>query len=586
MEFRRCHAARRFVWPLAVFVSTVTLLASYSPAFVTGEPRPPHDLAPEKFRAFLPKLTGRTRIIVARSMGIAEMGGRRMPRATASYKYPHKRLTDMNLGADPNADGNEGTITANPLNKKYIVAGNVVFPVEVPGVGDRYRCAVYRSTDEGKHFSNAIELPTLAPETSCHHPGLTYSPDGNRAYAVYMDVKPFFSGGSDIVVSYSDDNGLSWIGPQVILDGGQLGPGTPFIFYDNPAISVPIEQGESNWVYVTATKMVTATGTADAACQIVFTRSATMGASFDPQTLLETSVSCGDLPGTPVLQGSKPAGGLAHGVLAAWYSSGADGWLAGSFEIHTRFSADNGASWGLIINAAVDAFEAPQYLGPNACYQEWWGVMFPDVMIDGDGRAHLVYTHDPVPQAAPGFVNPSPEDGDVRYVISAAAPYGIGSWAAPVTVNDDYVTKDKKGVGSPPRQERAQGNAVLATEEEGEKITLHAVWEDHRLSPPVSTEGCPDSSNLKYDIFYARIDHVEKMSKPVNPKEITWSINYRVSDISSTNAAALSISPPGLDKLAHGPDLYAIWTDRRAATSIYYEDNDTYVSRVAKKGGF
>src|SRR5205823_12206377 len=175
--------------------------------------------------------------------------------------------------------------------------------------------------------------------------------------------------------------------------------------------------------------------------------------------------------------------------VVAWYNSGTDGWLTGSFQERIRHSADFGTTFEPIVVATTDKSETPFYLGPNACYHRWWGSMFPDVEIDNNGSANIAYTHDPT--AAPTDA----ESGDIRYITSTASPYT--TWSAPVTVNDD-------ASGS------AQGYVALDTQTQGtgNSANLHAVWEDHRLSAgeggPSQCPFFPDVTNLHYDEFYSQ----------------------------------------------------------------------------------
>ena len=131
--------------------------------------------------------------------------------------------------------------------------------------------------------------------------------------------------------------------------------------------------------------------------------------------------------------------------------------------------------------------------------------MFPDAVIDRDGRAHIVYVHDPEAGST------TAEEGDVRYVTSARAPYA--EWSAPVTVNDD-------GPG------RAQGFASLAARRHGRSTVVEAVWEDTRLAPDLPP-GAPQAQLYLYDIFHARLEL---------GGNAVWSANVRVTDASSTQS--------------------------------------------------
>jgi hypothetical protein len=286
---------------------------------------------------------------------------------------------------------------------------------------------------------------------------------------------------------------------------------------------------------------------------IAFTRSSDKGVSFSYPTILDSGSTDFFDPPFKLVQGSHPAGGLGGEVVVAWYNSGPDGWLKGSFKIRTARSSNHGATFDPPVDASVDSFELPYWCGPFAFYHRWWGGMFPSLAMDHRGGAHIVYTHDPVDANTPAGFS-STESGDIRYITSGSPPYT--SWSTPITVNDD---------GLP----RAQGYPAIAIDHDA---TVNVVWEDHRLSPTVPTS-FPNSSNLRYDIFYAR-----KV-----PGQGGFFRNFRVSDTSSLSAFIFLGDYIGLaqDETAS----FAVWTDRRNRISIFEFDNDVFGSRVIAGGG-
>jgi hypothetical protein len=283
-------------------------------------------------------------------------------------------------------------------------------------------------------------------------------------------------------------------------------------------------------------------------CHIAFTRSGSRGAAFGAPTLLDGSTGGCESP--VLVSGSRPSGGPGATVLVGWYNSGTDGWLTGSFDIRVRESRDHGATFGPVVTAAHDSFEAPFWLGPFAFYHRWWPVMFPDVEIDGKGGAHIAYAHDPEPGSE------TAEDGDIRYVSSDGPPYR--DWTVPVTVNDD-------GLG------RAQGFAALQTAHGGKSSSVHVIWEDHRLSPNLPTS-FPQSPNLFYDIFHAR-----KV-----PGGLAFGRNQRVSDASSINDFVFI---GDYIDLAAGHTLFGVWTDRRDKQDILDDEDDVFGSRIKPGAG-
>lgn len=510
---------------------------------------------------------GRAALTTATIFGLSTLGGRTIglgdgPPGNAGAG----KLTDVPI-ANTTFEEDEPMVAANPKHKKFLVAASHKIGF-FPGQGFRVRCAAYASSDGGATWSAGVLLPQI--EGQCSDPVVAYAPDGSRAYYAYMDVfsQLTFPGGRptimerfDILVSHSDDDGATWSAPVVALAGQTLivkfNPfqiAQPGFDYDKPWINTHVDARESNWVYVTATRFNNFTpGLSPIA--IHFTGSSNKGTSFAGPTTLE------DAFGNVVIQGSHPAGGVGGDVLVAWYNSGTDGFLIGSFETHTRRSADHGATFDPVVVATTDSFELPFFLGPLAFYERWWEGMFPSLAIDAGGGAHIVYTHDPVnPRTPAGFE--SPESGDIRYISSDGPPHTF--WSDPITVNDDGL-------------ERAQGFPAINTQHDG---TVDVVWYDHRLSPtlPNSTpfecfvQGICNSSNLQYDVFYAR----KVLGQP------GFFDNFRVSDTSSIVQFDFIGDYIGL--AANDTDLFAVWTDRRNRISIFQTDNDVFGSRIIAGG--
>jgi hypothetical protein len=494
----------------------------------------------QQLRARLERLSTMPMLQLASRLGVTTIQDKPLKRRKAARgNGPTRKLSDVPIANHSTAHENEPTITASPKQKKRLVAG-YHYITEAGGV----RCQARRSTDGGRSWSSPVLMPQLTAASQCSDPVLAYSPDGGRVFYAYMDIKFFPINDTllitefDILVSYSTDGGATWTGPFIALDAVR-----GVFDYDKPWIGTPDDA--SNYVYVTATRF---DATGDFACHIAFTRSTNGGTSYGaPQTLDESSGACGGEPPTPVVQGSRPTGGKKGDVLVAWYHSGFDGWLTGSFQIRTRYSADFGASFGPVVEAVTDASEAPFWKGPFLCYERWWPSMFPDVELGPSGAAHLAYAHDPVA----GFE--TPEDGDIRYATSRGAPYT--SWSAPVTVNDD-------------RTASAQGFVALEVKAEGsgQSAKPHAVWVDHRLPLEVVTESqCLfgiDVENLEYDIFYS------------TRQGQRWSPNVRVTDRSSLSDFVFAGDYIDLTAATGSP--FAIWTDRRDKRSIFDFEDDVW----------
>jgi hypothetical protein len=457
--------------------------------------------------------------IAAREQGISVIVGKDLTRNGPSDNSNAPKLKDVEIGDDPTKTENQPTVASNPRDKKNLVAGS---HLAVPLSPKTNRCVAYRSSDNGATWSEPFTMPQLSPSSVCADPVLSYAPDGSRVYYAYMDIKP--NNDWDIVVSYSDNDGQSWTGPIIALDA------QPGFLYDKPWISAHVDSSQSNWVYVTATQFSTMPGGPD---RIAFTRSSDKAATFsNPPTILDSATS------PIVVQGSKPVGGLGGEVLVAWYNSGSDGFLSGSFSIRVARSGDNGATFDPPVNAVTDSSELPFWLGPNASYHKWWGAMFPDVEIGSDGQATIVYTHDPVAGST------TAEDGDIRYISSQSAPYNV--WSSPITVSDDSSGK-------------AQGYAVL---EVGNGGQLYAMWEDHRLS---------SQDNLFYDCYYSR-----------KTPGSNWASSFRANEVSSMSDFIYIGDYFGIT--TNNTTLFSIWADRRDKLSVFDPEDDVYGSLIISGG--
>ena len=509
---------------------------------------------PEEMKEQVKYFSTRPMMLRAATMGITVIEGKDINSGKPA-KSKKGRGHDVPIGVNPAIQENEPTVAANPVDSSKLVAGSHY----ISEIGNR--CVAYRSSNGGASWTSPVTMPHLTEISNCSDPVLAYAPDGSRVYYTYMDIKSFveetsttitFTDDWDIVVSYSDNNGTTWTGPVLALDGdptsitfdietGEVLDFEPGFQYDKPWISTSLDSAQKNWVYITVTRF-DSSETSD--CHITFTRSSDKSATWAAPTLLESSSGC-----DPVVQGSRPAGGKGGNVLVAWYNSGSDGWLNGSFEIRTRHSANNGATWNNIVTAASDSSEAPFWLGPEQFHHRWWGVMFPDVEIDGGGAAHIAYTHDPAANPFPGFSDTA-EDGDIRYITSSGQPYN--TWSSPVTVNDDGMV-------------RAQGWATLETQTKNKLTTVYLIWEDHRLSPelPISF---PESPNLYYDIFAAKKGFGNS----------GWFPNTRVSD--ATSIVDFVFIGDYFDLAVNDKFFFGIWTDRRDKTDIFDFEDDVFGS--------
>ena len=479
-----------------------------------------------------------------------------------TFHGPRREYADVPIAADPGLSENRPAVATSPRHSSVVVSAYVAAPFPIPET----RCLVTHSLDRGSTWSAPVFLPMLTGTSLCDSPVLAYSSNGRTLFSVYRDFKsgatslePPPGGGTrtrivqktDVLLSRSQDDGRTWSASVLAIEGDgwsfvrecvsgvcTILDSDPGETLERPTLATAPEAHASGRIYVAANGVAMLQPPDAPPTAILFARSRDGGRHWSARTALAEGV-----PGTPavVVQGGRVAAGPWGEVLVAWYDSGTDGLRQGTFEIRTRRSGDHGKSWDDSVSAVVNEGELGLNLGPAPTLKTWWTGMFPDVAVDGFGRAHLAYTHDPE------LGNTTAEEGDIRYVTSPRCPFR--AWSSPVTVNDD-------GSG------RAQGFPSLAVRRVGPFPILEVVWEDSRLAP---------AGNLAYDIFHSRL---------LPGRWFSWSCNRRVTDVSSTqdgvstgDRTGLAANPSGL--------IFAVWTDRRDKASTGDGEDDVHGSRIA-----
>jgi len=532
---------------------------------------------PQQMRMHVPMYSGDAAMMKATRYNVDLQGKPTLQSNGMIVFQKPKKLRDVPIAHDAAPEGyalreDNPSIAVNPVNKKFMVT--VSNSVD-PGNNNSNSCKAYHSSDGGFTWSPGVSLwlqwsndddPTWLQSGNelCFDPVVAYSPDGRRVYIAYVDMASWFYEEdegygtycsyywevSDVPVLYSDDNGSHWEVLSLALQGDRShinqcnNPDTGWGFYDEhygfdydkPWLATSsFDPRQRNYVYVTATRF---DNFYPGDVHIAFTRSADRGMTFDPPKLLESGID----PNTnafALVQGSRPVSGVGPGVVVAWYNSGNDGWLTGNFEIHTAYSPDNGATFKPVVVAARGEHELSYWLGPNNSFHRWWAGMFPSIAMDGRNRLHIAYTSSPTSNSS------STEEGDIRYLSSSGAPYK--KYTLPITVNRDGLLT-------------AQGHPAIAVEKQG---TVHLTWEDHRISPNLD--------NTLYETYWAR-----KV-----PGVTSFSKEQSVSDTPSLSSWLFVGDYTGV--AVNATTLYAVWTDRRADSTIADDNNDVYGSRVIPK---
>jgi hypothetical protein len=459
-------------------------------------------------------------------------------------------------------------------------------------------CRAYVSTDGGENWSAGTVLP-VPVDTQCVHPVVRWAPaDGTdsdkniRVYAVYVALHDDLST-SDIVVSFSNNDGTTWSTPVVAI-AGYSGNGEQTMLFDPwiaTHINFPGAPGTGNVndkVYVTATRMEVATGEPpDCTMDILFNKSTNGGMTFNGVQVLATAGPTDECD--PTLGLSGPAGGKItstfSNVLVCWYNSEDKdplsdddvNFLFEEFDIRCKRSANFGVSFNGEVTAVNNRTHELPFSkcpvntdGVGVFELDWWKGMRPSIEITRNGNAHIVYAADP---------NGDSEDlagecGDIYYARAVNKAYK--KWTPTLlqpTLNDD-------GEG------KAQGFPTITSKTVIGKIDaiLVAAWVDSRHSvdigctvpdgPDEDEPAAPDEieTNCTYDIFYAYTD-------------ASWSdhANRRVTDVSSLSSI-LQVQEY-IDSSAHKVlttpgNAFLIWTDRSDQGDTANEDEDVYEDMV------
>jgi hypothetical protein len=257
-----------------------------------------------------------------------------------------------------------------------------------------------------------------------------------------------------------------------------------------------------------------------------------------------------------VLQGARAVGAPGEQVLVCYYDSGTDGFAPGdSSSISNKFfmtcqsSADRWTTpaSGLIAASANIPNELPYWLGPNAAYHIWWMGMFPSMVIDHLGTAHVVFGADPNNKEL------DPESGNVYEIKNANAaaspPWGTG-WSG------------RSAVGS---GAYAQGWGTVSARQSNTqpKPLIYTAYADHAVSKAWGK----GNENIVYDVKYRlSTKGGGSYAKPVN-----------VSD--ATSRSQFVLLGDYFDSAADARNFHVIWTDRARFLDVFQYDHDVYYDK-------
>jgi hypothetical protein len=478
---------------------------------------------------------------VARELGVTEWQGKRLD-------LPSKPADTPRLALDQPVDSftgtqNEPSIAVDPTDESTVV----VFAQNESNIsGYDSACSIYLSGDGGVSFSYAADAQLLNPTDICADPGVRYAPDGSVVYFSYLSIRNDGSG-SDVMVQVADgDDPASFIGsPDIVLPS--FGD-----FHDRPWLDVHtfdsadgVSDGAS-YVYV-----VTTTFYADGHCGIVFNHSIDYGNTWvgvGGSGSLVYSLDCDQ----HFQHGPRVAAGPGQQVLVCYFDAGTDGFSAplaapaplNRFDIGCRSSADRGANFGVPIWVARNVpYEVNYYLGPNKLYHRWFAAMFPAVVIDHNGTAHLVFGLDPTSNRLDA------ESGNVQYARSTASatnpPYA--TWTPRVTV------------ASGPR---AQGFPTIAAQRSllTTNPYIYIAYYDHYRSPSAAP-------NSIYDVRYRRsMDGGATFAGPITVTDVP-----SLSDVGSIGSY--------FDSAATMRRYHLVWTDRADKTDVGDGEDDIFADR-------
>ncbi len=455
--------------------------------------------------------------------------------------FSRDKLVTVDIGDRPLQ--NSPSIAVNPKDPDNVVIACQDYDVKGCIV-------VYTSFDGGVTWKGPIPLHILPHDEQGSDPVVAFDRRGN-VYVAYMSVgvKPIefnettvYAYSSDIVVAKSRDGGVTWSEPVIAAKGrGYLDPnlGYVFLFLDKPwiAIGPDPEKPSRDVIYVSYTELAEIhplEGSPYLLTTIKVVRSTDAGRSFEePVTVSpsrESPVEISNPEQAVIVQGSCVAVDNNGTVYVAYYDSGDDGWLSGTFNVMIARSVNGGVNFTEPTKIA-EARELDYVLQPTRFRA--WSSMFPMIAVGPEGNVYAVFA-----------VNPEgPDDSDIVFTRSTD---GGRTWSELIEVNDD-------------RTENDQFFPCIAVDPNG---VIHVIFGDRRDDP----------SDVCYNVYYTNSSDGGKSFTP----------NQRVSDVSSNPLFGFSEGAYLGDYFGLAVserDVYVAWTDCRAG-SRYYANQDVMTARI------
>jgi hypothetical protein len=240
------------------------------------------------------------------------------------------------------AGTSDPAITWDSLGIAYLVALPFKQGTPTNNAGDMIGIAVYRSTDEGRSWSDPVLIHSSSGDDKQWVLGDVNptSPHCGNVYAVWDNGNGL--GASKLAFARTTDHGSTWKG--IKIDGADRPPGTPL---PRGNVNSQISDSGSPELSVAADGSIYIVWW-NGGTQIKYVKSADGGDSFSDPKIAASGISPipGKIPGGKFRTQALPTGctGIGNNVVFAWSD-----FREGVSRIYYRHSTDGGTNWhGLI----------------------------------------------------------------------------------------------------------------------------------------------------------------------------------------------------------------------------------------------